>query len=98
MSDAGQAAVARWMDEHDREIYGYVVSRFTKRGLARAAARGVKFGAPHVFRGMPPPGSAHAAHIDLADARAARVRPYIEAAISAGAKSLHQIAAVLTAQ
>jgi DNA invertase Pin-like site-specific DNA recombinase len=82
------AAVA----EHEREM----ISQRTIAALAAAKARGVKLGNPHLR-----PGSrsvARQARTQNADAHAADVLPYIDAARRAGCNSLGELARALTAR
>jgi DNA invertase Pin-like site-specific DNA recombinase len=80
--------------EHEAEM----ISRRTKDALAAAKARGAKLGNPHIT-----PGDRFAtrkatrARITSADAYAADVQPYIDAAKKRGCSSLRQIADALTA-
>ena len=85
------AAVA----EHEREM----ISARTIAALAAARARGVKLGNPALKPGDRfAARSARQARSALADAHAADVQPYIEAARKAGCTSLGEIARALTAR
>lgn len=81
--------------EHEREM----ISQRTKAALAAAKARGVKLGNPHVRAGDESSlRSARRARSERANAYAADVMPYIEAARKAGCSSLGDIARALTAR
>ncbi len=85
------AAVA----EHEREM----ISARTKAALAAARGRGVKLGNPNLKPGDRfAARSARRARSALADAHAADVQPYIDAARKAGCTSLGEIARALTAR
>lgn len=76
-----------------------LISTRTKAALAAARARGVQLGNPHLRAGNPDQARAAAAVKSArARARATDVLPYVEQARQAGATSLHQIAAALTAR
>jgi DNA invertase Pin-like site-specific DNA recombinase len=85
------AAVA----EQEREM----ISQRTIAALAAAKARGVKLGNPKLRPGDRfAARSARRARSALADAHAADVQPYIDAARKAGCTSLGEIARALTAR
>lgn len=80
--------------EHEAEM----ISRRTKEALAAAKARGVRLGNPHLKPGDRfAARAATRARIAAADAYAADVGPYIDAAKKRGCSSLRQIADALTA-
>jgi DNA invertase Pin-like site-specific DNA recombinase len=76
-----------------------MISQRTKAALAAAKARGVKLGNPHVKAGdVSSLRAARRARSERADAYAADVMPYIEAARNAGCISLGDLARALTAR
>lgn len=81
------------------ELEAGMISQRTTAALQAAKARGVKLGNPNLQAGTP--GAAKVASMAAqakAQAKAADVLPYIEAARKAGATSLAQIAAALEAR
>jgi len=81
------------------ELEAGLISQRTTAALAAAKARGVKLGNPRLRIGDATlANAARAKWSEQADERAADVRPYIDAAESAGATSLREIAAALTAR
>jgi DNA invertase Pin-like site-specific DNA recombinase len=76
-----------------------MISDRTRAALAAARARGVRLGNPRLRPGSPQAAArASQAKAELAVQRAADVRPVIEQARKAGASSLGEIAAALTAR
>ena len=72
----------------------------TKAALAAAKLRGVKLGNPRLAHGFDPADSRAGRKVqtDRASRHAADVHPYIDAARKAGASSLREVAAALTAR
>jgi DNA invertase Pin-like site-specific DNA recombinase len=81
------------------ELEAGLISERTKAALAQAKARGVRLGNPRLRPGTREQGlqAAVAKQRQAAD-RAARVRPYIEAARKAGCTTLAQLAEALNAR
>jgi len=81
------------------ELEAGLISERTKAALAQAKARGVRLGNPRLQPGMREQAlQAAAAKQRQAADRAAQVRPYIEAARKAGARTLAQLAEALNAR
>jgi DNA invertase Pin-like site-specific DNA recombinase len=82
------------------ELERGLISQRTKAALAAAKARGVKLGSPKLKVGFDSEERrlARKARTNRANAHAADVLPYIIAARNAGAPSLRQVAAALTAR
>jgi DNA invertase Pin-like site-specific DNA recombinase len=75
------------------ELEAGLISQRTRAALAAAKARGVQLGNPRLRAGTPDQArTAAAAKKNAAQARAADVLPYIEAARRAGAVTLREIA------
>ena len=81
--------------EHERAM----ISGRTKAALAAAKARGKKLGNPNLQPGdAAATAAARDVHTQQAEARAAEVLPFIEAARKAGALMLREIAAAMEAR
>ena len=81
------------------ELEAGLISQRTKAALAAAKARGVKLGNPKLVRGSRSAARAgREAQIERAVEHAGDVMPFIDAARRAGATSLREIAAALTAR
>jgi DNA invertase Pin-like site-specific DNA recombinase len=81
------------------EFEAGLISQRTKAAMAAAKVRGVKMGNPHLRAGTPGAmRGARAERTRLSKEHALDVLPYIVAARAAGAVSLRQVAAALTAR
>jgi len=81
------------------ELEAGLISQRTRAALAVAKARGVQLGNPRLRAGSPEQARAAAKVKSIqARARAADVAPYLDAARRAGARTLHELAAALTAR